>query len=305
MEISNVCKPNFKRNPFYAVLLSLAATGLGQIYCGNFKKGVILFCLGFVFIPITLSFYLPIDPCTLYPAVICSLIFSALVFLYAAADAWWLSKKTSGEYTLKKFNKWYIYLIMIAISLAYPLLYANFVKSNIVHAYKIPSSSMIPAILPGDYLFANISIYTRMAPERGDIVVFINPNQRHITFIKRIIGLPGDSIEIKNNIVIINNSPLSYTPAFPENGTRTDRTTLLEHNLGKAYKIGLTHDSEASSDFPKIIIPNGHCFVLGDNRDTSKDSRHFGPVPLRDIIGRAEFIYKPAGSWKRFGEIRE
>ncbi len=77
---------------------------------------------------------------------------------------------------------------------------------------------------------------------------------------------------------------------------------LVEEHNGEAVYHVLNKDHE-TADYPRTLVPNGHCFVLGDNRSPSKDSRAFGPIPLADVKGRVEFIYLPAGSWKRFGPI--
>jgi len=292
-QISNI-KP-IKRNPVYAVLLSFAAPGLGHIYSGKIEKGLILFSLGFILIPIALLFYLSVGPKFVYPLFIGGLVFSLLVFVYAAFDAWLITKQISPDYQLKRYNLKIIYIAMIIVSLLYPVMFTTYVNQNIIQAFKIPSSSMVPTILPGDYLLANKAMYQRSGPEQGDIVVFPHPNQRHKIFIKRIIGLPGDTIILKNNILTINNKEITQY-------NRNDKT-YTEKNGNAVYHVNWSDTDNKITSFNEMTIPTGFCFVMGDNRSNSVDSRHFGPIPLRDIMGKAEYIYKPALSWKRFGLI--
>lgn len=286
---------NSYRKPLTAVLLSFAATGLGHIYCGRLNKGLILFGLNFILIPIALSFYLPVDSRYLYPLLISGLVFNCLLFVYAAFDAWRISSKFSASYQLKPFNNRYLYIVLILVSLAYPMLFPLYVKNHIVTAYKIPSSSMAPTILSGDFLLANRVTYTKHSPQSGDIVVFPHPNQRHMVYMKRIVGLPGDSIFIKDRILNINHEPVTVF------GTDTKHAT--ETIQGRSYEVQWLENGEDKRDMPDILIPNGYCFVLGDNRNNSQDSRVFGLIPLRDLLGVAQYIYKPAKSWERFGLI--
>jgi len=116
-------------------------------------------------------------------------------------------------------------------------------------------------------------------------------------------------VEIKDGVVIVNGQPLTQRPlpamsSPPQEAGRAG--TVFEETHGTAvYKVYLATDREGlKSDRPeKITVPKHHCFVLGDNRDASRDSRHFGAVPLAGIIGRATFLYAPAREWSRFGTL--
>ncbi|MEJ2038459.1 MAG: signal peptidase I [Desulfosarcinaceae bacterium] len=294
-----------KRSPLAAVLLSVAATGVGHLYCGRLIKGLILFFLSFAFAPVIVLAAGRAASVWMLGLVLGSLALMLGVFVYAAVDAGLLARRTGADYQPKEYNRWYVYLILIIVSLTYPTNLATSIRENVVQAFKIPSASMAPSILPGDYILLNKAVYKNRSPRRGDVVVFIYPNDRRLYFIKRIAALPGDSIEIRGGVVYINDQPLPLRAMSPDrmpyyapkNGER-----LLEETSGKAAYPILVDGTYP--DLPKTTVPNGHCFVLGDNRGHSRDSRHFGPVPLSDIRGRLEYIYWPAKSWRRWGKYR-
>lgn len=145
------------------------------------------------------------------------------------------------------------------------VLIAWVVRTFIFHPFYIPSGSMEPTLLPQDRVIVNKFIYRFQEPKRGDIIVFLPPNDNR-DYIKRIIGLPGETIEIKKGMVYINNRALS-----------------------EPYKT----KAPDPSSFGPFKIPNSNYFVMGDNRPNSSDSRVFGPLKKERIIGKAVFIYWP------------
>jgi len=170
------------------------------------------------------------------------------------------------------------------------IIIALFIRTFIVQAFKIPSGSMKPTLLVGDHLLVNKFIYgikipflrqtviPISKPERGNIVVFIYPLDRSKDFIKRVIGVAGDSIEIRDKTIYINGKV--YRDAY---GVYTD-------------KLILPGAVQPRDNFGPVTVPDNHVFVMGDNRDQSYDSRFWGFVPLRDILGKAFIIY---WSWDR------
>ncbi|MEE9911069.1 MAG: signal peptidase I [Deltaproteobacteria bacterium] len=173
----------------------------------------------------------------------------------------------------------YIEAIIIAI------LIAVVIRTFIVQAYKIPSRSMVPALLVGDHLLVNKFIYGVKIPiirrtiipvtdpQRGEIIVFIYPKDRSKDYIKRVIGVAGDKIEIRNKSILINDRP--YQDAF---GIYSDNTI---------YPAIV----QPRDNFGPVIVPEGSLFVMGDNRDESADSRFWGFVNLKDVEGKALIIY--------------
>jgi len=181
-------------------------------------------------------------------------------------------------------------------SIVIALILALFIRTFIVQAYKIPSGSMIPTLLVGDYLLVNkLSfgirnpikddfLYRWGLPHRQEIVVFTYPEDKKLDFIKRVIGLPGDTVEIIDKKVFVNGRPLSEPYV-----QFTDNTVYPK-------------EISPRDNFGPVKVPPGHIFVLGDNRDQSYDSRFWGFVPIHSLKGKALIIYFSWDSEK--GRIR-
>jgi signal peptidase I len=306
------------RKPLIASLLSVVAPGVGHIYCGKLAKGLTLFFLGFVFVPIIVLSTKNVSSNLVLIAVIASNVLLIVVFFYAIFDAWFLARRVGDQYTLKEYNIWYVYALLIVVSLSYPSDLSYSIRENIIEPYSIRTGSMQPSLLVGDHVLLNKTAYNNQSPQIGDLVVFPNPNGRYQNHVKRVVALPGDTVEIKDNVLYINDRPLLYRNATPLTYQKVAPGTFAaiesgiageiveEVNADKSYRIQLLKNSgdKGSLDFAKTTVPNGHCFVLGDNRSNSQDSRHYGPIPLADIRGRVDFIYWPVGSWSRFGRFR-
>jgi len=180
---------------------------------------------------------------------------------------------------------------------------AIFVITFIVQAFQIPSESMENTLLVGDYLLVNKLCYGGSGPgdhvmpyqkiARGDIIVFHYPVDPQQHFVKRVVGLPGDRLRMMNKKVLINGKPLDepYVRFLePANNLYRDdfpRTDIPAPNMEGSWWLQmrkLVEDGE-------LIVPQGHYFVMGDNRDDSQDSRYWGFVPQENIIGRPLLIY--------------
>lgn len=291
-----------RRHPALALLLSLAATGLGQIYCGHLTKGLILYFVSFAFAPVIVATAQSAASTAMVAVVVVALLLVLGVFVYAAVDAFRLARKTT-DFQPKEYNRWPVYLLLILVSITYPTNLAANIRTNLWQAFKIPSTSMAPGILPGDRIFLNKAAYHFTSPQRGDVVIFTYPDDRRLFYLKRIVALPGDTIEIRDNLVLVNDHPLRQQAMERTPGVNfevEDHARAVEEQNGDAHYPVLI-DTGHSENLPRTTVPHGHCFVMGDNRGQSKDSRHFGPVPLADVKGRLNYIYWPAVSWQRFG----
>ncbi len=291
------------RKPWQAVLLSVAATGLGHIYCGRLSKGLILFFVSFAFAPIIVAAANSAASTFMLALVITSIAAMFFVFVYAAVDAGLLARRINGRYELKEYNRWFIYLLFVVVALGYPSNLSFSIRDHVLQAFKIPSTSMAPSILPGDRIFLNKAVYGLEPIRHGDAVVFVYPNDRRLDYIKRIVALPGDTIEIRDNVVLMNGREWEYRePGMQPNlnfELEPASRVLMEDNGERAYPVIV--DEEHPVNMRRLVVPNGYCFVLGDHRNRSKDSRVFGPVPLADVKGRVDYIYWPALSWDRLG----
>lgn len=202
---------------------------------------------------------------------------------------------------------------------------ALFIRQFGVEAFKIPSGSMKPTLTIGDHLLVNKFVYgpripftdsrifTGKEPKRGEIIVFKYPEDESKDFIKRVVGLPDDKIEIRNGKLFINDQ----TVPVSENGSYVDKrqagdqaydvkARLLEEQLGPVkHEIQYLHD-QSGYNFGPVLVPKESVFVMGDNRDNSQDSRFWGFVKYNKILGRALIIYwswDGADRWVRWERI--
>ena len=202
------------------------------------------------------------------------------------------------------------------------VLFAVVIRSFIVAPFKIPSSSMVPTLEVGDYLFVSRYNYGFRIPftdiqflasqaNRGDVVVFDYPEDRSKDYIKRVVGIAGDTIEYIDNVLYINGQkmPLEdkgmYTYFLGDNssdvsGLYTEQLFDVKHEvLRKSYSI---RDG-------KWVVPAGHYFMMGDNRNNSRDSRFWGFVPQEYLVGKAVVVWWSWNSalssvrWERLGKL--
>ena len=199
------------------------------------------------------------------------------------------------------------------------LFFVLMLRSFVAEPFRIPSESMMPNLLVGDFILvnkydyglrlpvANTKVVANGLPSRGDVVVFRYPGRGEgdkeagTDFIKRIIGLPGDTIEVVNDRVSINGQPVEYAPAgvFVGTGSALDNTgtdVVREDLPGHPHTV---LDEPGSSPFPPGVwtVPAGHYFAMGDNRDHSDDSRGWGFVPDENLVGRAMIIWLNCEGW--------
>jgi signal peptidase I len=180
-------------------------------------------------------------------------------------------------------------------------------RSAIADWNDVPTGSMKPTIVEGDRVFVNKLAYDLKVPyttwhlaqwshpKRGDIVVFYSPYDG-TRLVKRVVGLPGDRIEMKDEHLFVNNIKAEYAPlssqsfdALPET-EKSDALFARENAQAPSHAIMVTPSRPAPRTFEAIVVPEGHYFMMGDNRDNSFDSRFYGPVSRDRIIGRATAI---------------
>ena len=215
-------------------------------------------------------------------------------------------------------------------TIVYAVLIALVVRTVAYEPFNIPSGSMVPTLLVGDYLFVSKFSYGYSryslpfgpplfsgrlffhSPERGDVVVFKLPTDNSTDYIKRVIGLPGDHIQMKNGILFINGQPVPR---------RRIQDYLYQEGPGAVLPLaqyietlpnGVQHriiemsDNGPLDNTQEYVVPSGDYFMMGDNRDNSQDSRVLsavGYVPAENLIGRAEFIFFSTDGSARLWEI--
>jgi len=227
----------------------------------------------------------------------------------------WARKRQSAakEPVLVEYAKAFFPVIFIVLLL----------RSFLVEPFRIPSGSMMPTLLVGDFILVNKFAYgLRLpvlnnkvmeigTPQRGDVVVFRYPEDPSVDYIKRVVAVPGDRVAYRGKILYINGQAMPQSPIGSYvgvgSGVSSSGADLREENLD-----GIQHQilvrPEAGGPEGEATIPPGHFFMMGDNRDNSKDSRYFGPVPEGNLVGKAFMIWMNwdgavgGVDWKRLGQ---
>ena len=216
-------------------------------------------------------------------------------------------------------------------TISYAVLIALFIRTIAFEPFNIPSGSMIPTLLVGDYLFVSKFSYGYSKhsllfslpiipgriffsePERGDVAVFKLPSDNSTDYIKRVIGLPGDKIQIRNGRLFINEKIIERKRLNDFIiGSIDGKISMIPQYIeilpnGKRYKIIETWGDNGPLDNTGVFaVPKGHYFMMGDNRDNSQDSRvirEVGFVPVQNLVGRASILFFSTNGQARFWEI--
>lgn len=286
------------RNPLLALVASMLMPGLGQLYNGEPTKGLLLFLANSATMPVAawLALHGPAE--AMWVVMVVFLLITLGLYLYAIIDAYRAAKRLGDAYQPREFNKPYVYIIVFIIG--YFFVFSGlltYTRTHLMQSFRIPSQSMLPSVLRGDILFADMRVNCRHCKnqvERGDLAIFVYPNNRNLLYIKRVIGLPGDRIQINGTDVRVNGA--SIRGAAVTSFAHKELERLLDDHVAWHEKSAKgeytviwrrgTHSVQAS-----FTVPNGEVFVLGDNRDAATDSRRFGTVPLVDIVGLADQVW--------------
>ncbi|MCB1917384.1 MAG: signal peptidase I [Rhodocyclaceae bacterium] len=282
-----------------AALMSMVLPGFGQLANGRPNRAIWLFlAFALISVPVMSWIAVRLSPPWTLPALTVSLAATLAVWLASVVDAW-RDGRRPGERPRQAWQTGGVYLLVFLVcnALVLPALITH-VRAHHVASWRIPSESMAPGILRGDVLFADMSYNCpgcASAVQRGDVGIFTYPNDRTLVYIKRVIGLPGDRVRIDGHRVWVNGEAL---------GGSSDAAGQADERLGAHRWRADWQDAEDVA--LAQTVPPGAVFVLGDNRGHSKDSRHFGTVPLRDVVGRARQIWfskDPGGGvrWSRIG----
>ncbi len=173
----------------------------------------------------------------------------------------------------KQKNIWFIICAGLVLSLLVWIVAPLLVRTYVVQAFKMPSGSMRPTLLVGDYLLADKAYARTKTVKRGDILIFEFPKNRSKLYIKRVVGLPGEKVEIKKKQLYIDNQ------LFDE--------TYIIHTDERVFSANM-HQRD---NFGPVTVPDGSYFMMGDNRDQSNDSRFWGFLHASSIKGKADMIY--------------
>ena len=317
------------RQPWLAALASLVLPGFGQLYNGDLNRAIWLF-LSFALLCIPavalVALYLPAR--LMLPCLLLGLVLALAVWGYAVWDAWRGARSLAN--TSRPAQAWqlsgvYALVFVLCDLLALPLL-TLYVRQHQVEPFRIPSSSMEPSVRAGDMIWADKRYNCpgcQQGVHRGDIAIFAYPNDRSVRYIKRVIGLPGDQIQLKDGEVWVNGQSLQASGSQAAGGGvresiggrrwqvqwQADTVQPLDGDTPTAKTPPLNRAEAAPATALQLTVPDGQVFVLGDNRLRSVDSRRFGTVPMQDILGKARQVWFSSDAqgvrWDRLGLVLE
>lgn len=273
------------RNRWIALLFSLLCPGLGQLYNGNLRWAISAFVLGSL-----LSIYTVIYLFDSFSKLLWALGLGLLFDLVLIVQAWREAKRL-GAVELKPYQRWWIYGGFAVLLYGIPDGYGLITPSRFL-SFQIPSESMVPTLLVGDRLVADGWSFWKNDPKRGEVVVFDYPRDPSIKYVKRVVGIPGDTIEVKQGELYLNGKLVeqerSGRVVDPVGGWQPIEFT--ENLGGVRHPVYRTQPMLVTSYGP-VTVPHNEYFMMGDNRDRSNDSRFWGFVRRDQIVGRMVYVY--------------
>jgi signal peptidase I len=256
------------RRPWLAAVLSLLGGGpLGQVYVGRMRRSIFLWLAGTAVLLILAmgATGLRIERLGLIVLSLCLL----AIPIYFAVDAFLLARRERFSLP-KRYQRWWCYVLFFAVFCLGNNAAAHLFCSFVGEAFLVPTRGMSPTILPGERILVDKLWYNGEHLRRGEVVVFRSQGRDSPLFIQRLVGLPGDEIQIKNERVFINGE---------------------EWDDPHAVLRGPVPPFGPMVDYGPTKVPAGCYFFLGDDRRRSKDSRFIGPIPISDVYGVARFVY--------------
>jgi signal peptidase I len=265
------------RKAWLAALLSFVNPGIGQLYNGTVGKALALLVgvTAVNLLVLWLMALLPVPPWNVPLFLGWWLLVHTVVAVHAAREA-----RRLGDAPRTWHSRWYSLVIAWAVwSFVFVPGIVSAFRTACVQTFQVPTGAMDPTIAPGDYILANkaaygvrlplmSSVHGESVPARGDVIIFLFPEDRERMFIKRVIGLPGEEVEVREKTVYVDGRALAEPYA----------------------RFGAEHGSSRYGFGPERVPPDS-LFVLGDNRDNSRDGRFWGFLPLADVRGSATLVY--------------
>jgi signal peptidase I len=278
------------RSRLIAGLLSICVPGLGQIYLGQRSRG-----FAFLAVAIVLPVVPAIVASELGTGLLVTMLIAALAVGFASAIDAMRFCKESGRVPIGT---------LLGVGLGFyfvaPIVVAILLRVLVVEAFKIPSGAMMPTLMVGDHLFADKLVFRKRAPARGEQMIFAYPEHPNQDFVKRVIAVGGDKIEVRGGHPVINGwevpSCNAGTWSYDDEGTKHAGDLFVEFLDGNAYLTFYERGGFASDYQGPWTIEAGHTFVMGDNRNNSHDSRMWfggagGTVPPENVKGRPRWIW--------------
>ncbi len=270
--------PNKPRKPWLAAVLSLVAPGLGVMYAGYFALAILNLILAAAVVAATYQIMLH-GPSWILSIYLPWIMIFCIVSMNAVWAAW-LASRSRGGFTLKPYNRLIVYILYVVIV---GVIYALFPVT--IAPYRVficPTSTMTRCLLTGERFLVDLSAYRHTTPARGDVIAFVYPVDNVTRYVKRCVAVAGDTVEMKDKILYVNHQRESTPPTVINIDVDSRGQQRIQPRSGK---LGASRDN-----FGPIVISPGCCFVLGDNRDNSYDSRFWGTVPYGMVLGKASRV---------------
>jgi signal peptidase I len=271
------------RKPAVAAILSLAAAGLGHVYAGRPWQAALMVIASAIAANLSLATFLYSD--LGWTSILLAVLLPIVAALSIAVHSAFIASRVPADQPLKAYQRWYVYVLFFVVAAI--LTFKMIGMWGEFKTYRVPTSSMEDAIMPGDFFLAKMSAYDRHEPSRGDVVILIYPVDGKTVYVERCVGLPGDSILIEDKTLFVNG-----VPAIEPSTIKFIDATVLKRG---------DNERDTRDNFGPYVVPPDSYFVLGDNRDNSYDSRYWRCAKRRHIIGKAQVIYWSA-DMRRIGK---
>jgi signal peptidase I len=282
-----------ERRPWIAAVFNLLLPGLGHLYVGRPGLALALSLSGFLLIGLLYvgALFVPLVPWN----VAIPLLLSPVVLFGGSLHAALLARRIGPNYSPKPYNRWYVYagLYLVLGLFLYPTL-PPALRAHVIEAFRIPSGSMEPSARIGDFLYVAKWPREQRQPALGRMVVFESVEEPGLKSIKRVVGMPGDTVSMLAGGLIRNGRRAPEPYVIHVDSTRSEDPV----QRAKMKQWQLPHLVSSQSDYAPdlqtwgpLVVPNDSFFALGDNRDASYDSRYFGFIPAGNVVGRPSVIY--------------
>lgn len=286
------------RKRWIAVLFSLLTPGAGHLYDGLPTLAVMMWLLGNLGSILALELALHLrGPAQLLTILLASVGVTVLIAWDAARRA----RAASPSYAPRRYNRWFLYaIIFVATPLLVQPAERRYLMAHVMRAYHLPSASMSPLLQSGDYI---IAVPLRGDPTREEVVAYGDGSQ---TFVKRIVGVPGDTLRMISGILYLNQKRFDEPYASRADSDPTDSDFVWQRDY-LLPSVDRAHYQPSLNSWGPLLVPHGQYFVLGDNRGNSLDSRYAGFVPRRSVYSRPTIVYFSRDSeakrvrWHRIG----
>lgn len=280
-----------RRKPSVALLLSLILPGLGHLYSGELRAAwrVLLFLAALRAVAFACAAYLPGG----FLNTVVLLGVPLGLWIGVAANAYRAARRAPADYALKPFNRWWAYAALVAcFVLVDQAAFRPLVYRYIARGYRFPSTAMAPTVLPGESFFVRHAPPSLAGAHRRDLIVFESVTESGVLVMKRVVGLAGDTLQMRHDTLLVDGAP-QFEP-FIQHIAPSGDSPSPDMSWQAAYLLP-TVDRRTYAPSPgnwgPIVIPPNQCFVLGDNRYNSWDSRFWGFLPADRIRGRPLRIY--------------